>query len=155
MRFTGQLVQLKLDQVLFANQLKSHLRDLIEEGARVWLTAVLGRVPLWSGMARGSLLELSRLVNGTIILTPLRAKSRIPQGEVLGTATPNYDNTKVEIEIETNVPHYNLQEYTKPAKGGSPTAPWHSVEAGKIAFNEFSRTVTLPMPQIIPKIIRL
>lgn len=145
MKFTGQFVQIKLDQAQFAKELEKHLQKLIEEAATAWLAAVLGRVPLWSGMARASLLELSRLINGTVILTPLKAKSRIPQGEVLGTATPDYKPASVKITINTDVPHYNLQEYTQ---AGSPTAPWRSLEAGNKAYEEVAKNATLPIPRI-------
>lgn len=155
MRFTGQFVQLKLDQARFVTELREQLQKQLQEAASAWLAAVLGRVPLWSGMARASLLKLSRLINGTIILSPLKDISRIPQGEILGTATQEYTDTTTKITITTDVPHYNLQEYSKAPEGGSPSAPWHSLEAGKIAFDESAKKMILPTPKIQTSTIRV
>lgn len=147
MKFTGTFVGIKLDLSTYRQQLEDHLVQLLYRGARAWLQVVAGRegrVPLWSGMARGSLLELSELIDGTIILSPLRAKSRVSQGRTLGTAISEIDSEKVQLTIRTNVPHYSLQEYSRAARGGSPSAPWQSLQAGRIAFQFVTMNAKLP-----------
>jgi hypothetical protein len=133
LKFYGQFLGARIDLPSYREQLKEAMMHRLHEAADAWLQAVLGKVPLWSGMARGSLLELSELVNGTVVLTPLKAKSRIPEGKALGTAIEEIDNDRVTITIKTNVPHYNLQEYSS---SRSPTSPWQSLQAGASAFNK-------------------
>lgn len=153
MRFTGKYVGIKLDLSRYQQQLENYLVQSLHHGARAWLQAVAGRggrVPLWSGMARASLLELSELINGTVVLSPLRVKSRIPKGRALGTAVQEISPEKVQLTIETDVPHYNLQEYRRAAKGGSPRAPWLSLKVGAIAWKIATLGVKLPKPIFKP-----
>ena len=150
MKFTGTFVGIKLDLLLYQQQLQDYLVEILHEGAKAWLMAVAGRggrVPLWSGMARASLLELSELIDGTVVLSPLKAPSRVPQGRFLGTATQEISKSNVQITIETSVPHYTLQEYQRAKQGGSPRAPWQSLIAGAVAFQLATKNAKLPKPK--------
>ena len=147
MKFTGTFVGIKLDLSQYQQQLQNYLVEILHKGTKAWLKAVAGRggrVPLWSGMARASLLEVSELVDGTIVLSPLKAPSRVPHGRSLGKATQKISESSVEITIETSVPHYTLQEYQRAKQGGSPRAPWHSLLAGMIAFQFATKDAQLP-----------
>lgn len=149
MRFTGQFVGVKLDLQKYKTRLENYLLKRLHEAVKVWLQVVAGsggRVPLWSGMARASLLEVAQLVNGRIILSPLRTKSRIPEGKSLGTVRQIISDGEIIIRIETDVEHYNIQEYTKVVGRGSPTAPWYSREAGLIAFRASIQDLVLLQP---------
>lgn len=153
MRFTGTYTGIHFDLSDYEQQLGDYLIDALHEGAKAWLQAIAGRggrVPLWSGMARASLLELSELINGRIVVTPLRAPSRVSQGRPLGTAIQKISESKskVSIDIETNVPHYSLQEYQN--VGISPRAPWQSLLAGKLAFQTATANAKLPKPVFRP-----
>ena len=147
MKFTGKFLGAKIDIDKYQQQLREAMIDALEEGARIWLQAVVGRVPLWSGMARGSLLELSELVSGRVVFTPLKARSRVPAGRRLGTAEPKYEKDKVTIKITTDVPHYTAQEYRS---GISPSAPWRSLMAGAVAFKTYAESTKFLMPKIKP-----
>lgn len=151
MRFYGEFVSAKLNVEVYKKLVDDVLGNALLEGANIWLTAVTGRVPLWSGMARASLLELSRLINGKILLSPLKAKSRIPIGESLGSARVLSDFPSYIFEVATQVPHYTLQEFTSVSPRGSPTAPWRSFQAGQDAFFEYAKSVRLP-PVVFDKI---
>lgn len=149
MRFTGQFIGAKLDLRKYQTLLEDYLLRQLHEAVKAWLQVVAGsggQVPLWSGMARASLLEVARLVNGRIILSPLRAKSRIPEGKSLGTVQQTFGDGKIIIRIETDVEHYNIQEYRKVPGRGSPTAPWHSRVAGLIAFRACIQNLRLLQP---------
>lgn len=153
MRFTGNFVGVKLDLSQYQQQLEDYLVEILHRGTKAWLQAVAGRggrVPLWSGMARASLLELSQLIDGTIVLSPLKAPSRISQGRSLGTAVQEISKSNVQITIETAVPHYTLQESQRAKQGGSPTAPWRSLIAGKVAFQSATKDAKLPNPKFEP-----
>lgn len=152
MKFTGTFTGIKLDLSSYMRQLEEHLTSELHRVANAWLQVVAGsrgRVPLWSGMARASLLELSELINGRIVLSPKRAKSRVPQGRALGTAIPKITSSSAFITIITDVEHYSVQEYQKLAIG-SPRAPWHSLLAGELAYHEAARSTVLPPPILRP-----
>lgn len=151
MRFTGQFIGAKLDLQGYKTQLEDYLLKQLHEAIKAWLQVVAGsggRVPLWSGMARASLLEVAQLVNGRIVLSPLKGKSRIPEGQSLGTVQQIIENCKIIIRIETDVEHYNVQEYKKVSGRGSPSAPWHSRAAGLIAFQESIQNLMILLPHI-------
>ena len=98
MRFSGTFTGIKFDLSQYQRRLEDHLVELLHQGAKAWLGAVAGRggrVPVWSGMARASLLELSELINGTVVISPLKGKSRIPEGRALGSAEQEISKSNV------------------------------------------------------------
>jgi len=90
------------------------------------------------------------LIDGAIVISPLRVKSRIPQGKRLGVAIPEITPTNVKITIITDVKHYNIQEFRKVPSGGSPVAPWRSLKAGAAAYQAAASLVRLPIPKFKP-----
>lgn len=153
MKFTGKFIGAKLDLQKYKTQLETHLLQELHAAIKAWLQVVAGsggRVPLWSGMARASLIEIARLVNGRVVLSPLKGKSRISEGKALGTVRPEINNNKIIYHIETDVEHYNIQEYTKVSGRGSPSAPWNSRAAGLIAFRAAIQDLELLPPRFKP-----
>lgn len=151
MKFTGRFTGATLDTRAWRAQLRNHLEAKLNEGAKAWLGGVTGRVPVWSGMSQASLLKLSELVGGTIIISPKQGvKSRIPQGRDLGSATLVITDTDFTITIVTEVPHYTYQEYKK---GVSRTSPWFSQFAGNEAFRAVVQDVTIP-PLIFKPVVK-
>jgi len=154
MKITGQFVGLKLDSNAYLARLRKHLTKELQRVARAWLGGVTGRVPIWSGMSQASLLALSELANGKLVISPkANVKSRIPQGRALGTVIPKYGPDEFTFTIITDVEHYNIQEYSKVARGGSPSAPWRSLLAGELAFRTAAGAIVMP-PLIFTPIIK-
>ncbi|GAG59837.1 unnamed protein product, partial [marine sediment metagenome] len=141
MKFTGHFTGIKLDLEKYRQRLRDHMVVELHNIAKIWLSAVTGRVPVWSGMSQGSLLKLSEMVGGRIVISPL-VSSRVPKGRALGTAKPTYGPNDFIIEISTAVPHYVLQEYEN--VGISKSAPWLSFAAGASAYHQAVRTTRLP-----------
>jgi len=157
MKFFGEFIGASLDVNAYKALVDDYLTEKLREVVRLWIATVTGRVPLWTGMARASLIELSRLVNGKIILSPLKAKSRVPLGESMGTARVLTEFPYYIFEVAITVPHYTLQEFTNVRSitgRGSPSAPWRSFEAGQQAFFEYARTVRLPPVIYEPVVVR-
>jgi len=142
-KFTGQFTGAKLDLASYEKKMKARLEANLHMAANAWLKAASGRVPVWSGMARGSLLELTELIGGTLAITP-RVTSRIPLGQSLGTA----EQEDFIITITTAVPHYTLQEYKN--VGVSRSAPWHSLIKGADAYRHVTKDFKLLAPEIKP-----
>lgn len=155
MKFTGVFIGAKLDLQEYQSRLQEYLWQELKTAAKAWLAGTGGRVPVWSGMAKGSLLELSELINGTLVVSPLKVPSRIPLGRSLGTALPEITPTSAQITITTDVEHYNIQEVGRAAKGGSPSAPWRSLEAGADAYRGAVKDVRLPLPRFKPVITKV
>ena len=142
MNFTGQFIVTSFNLSAYEAQLDRYLTRELEKLVKVWLAAVTGRVPVWSGMARGSLLELSELVGGRIVIQP-KAKSRISEGRSMGSATQE----GYLITVISTVPHYR---YLESETGNSPTSPWLSFPAGARAYNRAIKDVKLPTPKFLP-----
>lgn len=142
--FKGSFAKIKLDVPAYIQSLDSSMQIVLEQAAREWVEAASGKVPVWSGMSRASLRPITRLANTTIVISPLQAKSRIPEGERLGEASLIASFPDYRLTITTSVPHYVIQDDHRVRRGGSPTAPWKSFEAGDAAFRNFIRNVPLP-----------
>lgn len=149
MKFTGQFVYPELESH-YKERLKDFLDKKLKEIAKIWIAAVTGRVPVWSGMSQGSLLKLVELVGGTLLITPVPGvDSRIFEGRALGQAIQRDFN----ITIILDVPHYNVQEYKD--VGISKSAPWKSLAAGQAAVEPIIKAVRLPAPKLITKTIKI
>ncbi len=146
MKFTGKFIGIKLDRRAYLTFLQEYLQKKLFEVTNVWLNATTGRVPVWSGMAKGSLLVLANLIDSTLLITPVRGvKSRINLGEAMGTAILDIETLGIAtITISTEVPHYVIQEFQN--VGVSKSAPWLSFEAGAAAYKVAVQTIKLPEP---------
>jgi hypothetical protein len=153
MKFTGSFIGLTLDHQDTLKALEEHLVSELHRCTDAWIQEIAGpggRVPLWSGMARASLMEVSQLVNSQIVISPLKAPSRVSEGAQLGTAEQTIRPDLYQIEIITDVEHWNIQEYERVSKGGSKTAPWRALEFASAAFLACAATVSLPVPVFKP-----
>lgn len=154
MKITGQFRGVRLDLRAWKRKIRKELEQKLNEAVLAWLEGVTGRVPVWSGMSQASLLAVTQMVGGTLVISP-RVTSRIPQGAALGTAEKTLTATDYTITIATSVPHYTFQESSKSSRGGSPTAPWQSLLAGAARFRETARSIQLPGLVFKPVVKRL
>ncbi len=127
----------------FEKQFKQEMTFNLHKVVKAWLMAATGRVPIWSGMAMGSLLEVSETVNGGLIVTPRSGiKSRISLGKSLGSADAVYGPNVYSMIIKSKVPHYVTQDVTN--VGVSLSAPWMSFPAGMLAAERVVINVSGP-----------
>ena len=143
-KFRGTFTTVNVDVNAYIATLDSFMQEKLEEAARRWVEAATGRVPVWTGMSRASLRPITKLANGTIVISPLQAKSRIPEGERLGDASLIARFPQYELKISTAVEHFVIQDETKVRRGGSPSAPWKAFEAGNAAMQAVLSEITLP-----------
>ena len=80
-KFKTQLPTLNIRQ--FKAQLERDLTDLLVRSATAWLQAGVFKVPVWSGAARSTFVDLASRVNFTLTITP---KSTAPDRRGLGKA---------------------------------------------------------------------
>jgi len=134
----------------FERQFKQGMTFNLHKVVRAWLMAATGRVPIWSGMAMGSLLEVSETVNGGLIITPRTGvKSRIGLGRSLGSADAEYGPNIYSMIIKSSVPHYITQDAS--FVGVSLTAPWMSFPAGMAAAKKAALSIKVSGPEIKTK----
>lgn len=155
-KFKIGLVKLKFDREGMSKATHAALQTIMRGGAREWLRATFIHVPVWTGMARGSLKfaqgyggVLSRVLNVAIPITPhARArktwrKSPEAGGNLSQFAFVHTDKIN-RFRFKTDTFHYWHNEFfarTDPgASGQQIIAPWHSFEYGKAAFRRYLKT---------------
>ncbi len=131
----------------FERQLKREMTLNLHKVVKAWLMAATGRVPVWSGMALGSLLAVSETVGGGLLITPREGvMSRIGLGRGLGTADAKYGPDEYSMIIKSKVKHYAEQDVAY--VGVSKSAPWMSFPAGMAAARKAASTIRLSGPKI-------
>lgn len=152
--FTGNLVQLSFNKDKYIKTLDETLKRQIRNAAREWLRAVLPRVPVWTGTARGTLLPLSRMLNVRNQIKPIKKKRGF--GPNVGSDFGEFaflDGTNGEygFAYEINLAYFQENEFS-PAppkyKLTNPT-PWHSFLAGDKAFHAYLDEI---LPKRLPKL---
>jgi len=151
MKFTGTFTGGTISAEKYSTRLQSYLKEKILDITGYWLTAVTDLVPIWSGMAQGSLTDVAELVGTNLLIAPVAgAPDRSFIGSMQGHAILDAEIVGlVTVEISTSVPHYVLQEYEN--VGVSPSAPWESFTAGAGTFKVLATEVKIPKPIIQPK----
>jgi len=131
----------------FNKQFKAEMTKNLHEVVRAWLMAATGRVPVWSGMAMGSLLEVSETVNGGLIVTAKQGiPNRVAAGRALGDAIATYGPNEYAMIIKSSVPHYVTQDAA--FVGVSKSAPWQSFPAGLAAAEKAKSNIKVSGPEL-------
>ena len=134
MKFTGHFTGIKHNDRVFLNRLQVRLKQYLFDAAESWLEGAESCVPVWTGMAKGSLLEMAFLLNTELTIVPAgrAGDDRIELGQSLGTGVFAPDTISPTITITTKVPHYVTQEHHNVKV--SKSAPWKSFDCGKEMF---------------------
>lgn len=162
MKIKIKLVYLKLNQGAFTKALTESLEVQNRQAARAWLKAVLTKVPVWTGEARGSLRPLGQFLRVAIPISPIsasrEAKRAISEGHTAeaGEAQGHFQfknegGKRFVFIFNTDVAHYLINEFynVKPPINLIQPAPWFSFRAGKIAYKQY---LSDNLKQKIPKI---
>lgn len=149
---------LKLNKEKYLKTVNEQLDIAIRNAARAWLRAVLTRVPVYTGEARGSLVPLGQFLKVAVDTTPnpnARAhghKSGRAEGEAQGHFQFEHLKTLIRFVFETDVLHYILNEkfnMNPPIHLTHLPRPWDSMTVGKEAFFEYLRT---DLPKRLPSL---
>lgn len=162
-RIHTNLYGLKFSKDPFYKTMDAAILRLIRVAAREWLRAMIVRVPVWSGMARGSIKfasgpngNLSRFLNVAIPIVPhpgARTKYKNAEaGAKYGHWNITSGNHNYRFFFRSDVLHYIHNEFfarTDPGAGGQQiVAPWHSLEVGAEAFNAAIEKGKSSLPRI-------
>lgn len=95
MKFTAKFQLPELNIRKFKQQLDRKLSDLLVESAIAWLQAGAFKVPVWSGAARSTFLDLASRVNFSIEISPVAsAPDRRSLGRSQGTGELKIDKKR-------------------------------------------------------------
>lgn len=162
---------------LDAEAMKKAVREAIEirsrEAARAFVRAAMPRVPVQTGMARGSFLNIGRALKVAIPIKPNPYRKRVRKngstymqkikwyyppdksgrmsktpesGAKLSSDVPFFawqNSGKYVFNFQSAVNHFNLNDHYHIASG-----PWHALEAGKDAYIAEMAKIRNTLPKI-------
>lgn len=151
---------IKIDNEAYRRAVTNYILNKMYDAARAFVRAAIPKVPVDTGMARGTFLNVGRLLNVTI---PINIKSVgklynnrgqiLPKQPESGAALAikadralRFQGDTFIFEFNQDVFHYNLNEFFG---GHAPTAPWRSYVVGQEAYNRsFASNFIKEFPQI-------
>lgn len=162
-RFTGRFFQVDFDERGYKKTHDEAMKTQIRQAARAWLRAVIPRVPVYTGMARGSLVPLARFLKIAIPIRPAaNAKKRKPLAgyslnDGISQGAFSFDDNQNGVytfSFDTKVLHFYLND-TFDTKGAGMVnlihdTPWDAIKAGDAAFRAYIDKV---LPQRLPKLV--
>lgn len=156
--FTIKVKILKFDDKGYTEELGKVLEVQTRQAAKEWLRSVVKEVPVYSGESRGSLLPLGRFLRVSIPIDPVEAAiKRYPNGVAKGEEQQLYQFKSTEsiytFKFNTFVPQYLTNEFNR-GLGQPPLihlTPWHSLEEGKIAFQQYLRE---NLKEKVPRVLK-
>lgn len=152
----------------YTKKLDSALQALNRNAARAWVKAVILRVPVWTGMALGSVKfaqgsngVLSRYLNVSIPINPREhRKGKSPErGGTWAFYRFTASRHIYRFTFRSDLVYYIHNEFfarTDPgASGQQIIAPWHSLEAGEAAYRQAIRSGISKLPKVRDNLIKV
>lgn len=141
----ASFVDLKFDEKGFRKSVDMLMEQQMRMAARAWLRAVIPHVPVYTGMARGSLQPLGKFLKVSVPINPYAFRKGM--GPAAGASKSLFSFTKTNgiytFEFDSQVMHYKINEfYNVPLPLIHPT-PWRSFEYGNAAFQKYVSTALL------------
>jgi hypothetical protein len=143
LKFSIKLTNLEINTGQFTDDLAKFLEIQSRKAAREWLRAVLLKVPVFTGEARGSLKPLGQFLKVAVPIKPVAIrKGHSPE---TGAAQSSFSFSKISpyyIEFIFNeaVVHYLINEFydvNPPINLTHLPRPWFSFNDGKIAYQKY------------------
>lgn len=153
MRIYGTIDVLKFDSKGYSAALKKAIEVQFRQAARAFIRAAVPLIPVDTGMARGSFLNIGRFLKVAVPINPLRRGQRYYPGGLPKTpqaganlSTPiteifTWDGDKLAFTFQSKVLHLTLEDHIGVR---SPTAPWKAFDAGRDAFMSTLHGMKLP-----------
>lgn len=154
MRFRGRFSIPQFDDKKFSDKFISQIQVEQRNAARAWLTAVIPKVPVWAGTARGTLKPLGRFLRVAVPISPVVVKPRL--GPEVGAAKSSFKfarrGKRFIFLVENDVDHFirnNFHEAPNPPFKLKTPTPWNAYEAGQEAYEAYIKEV---IPKKLPRI---
>jgi hypothetical protein len=147
----GTFTKLSIDPGRFTKTLDKTMEVQLRQAARTWLRAVILRVPVWTGTARGTLRPLGQFLRVSIPISPVKFKKGF--GPDVGARKSLYDfskrGTTYAFEFDQELAYYSLNDFFQVNLPLRNPTPWGSFKAGEAAFNKYIAT---ELPKRLPKV---
>lgn len=154
-----QTIKLKGD---WTKTIDERFQTISRKGARAYLRALITQVPVWTGMARGSIKFargpngfLAQYLNVAIPIVPHpQARFIAGKNQYAGGAYGRYNFTSgrhiYQFRFRSDVVHYILNEFfaRPPTVNQQIEAPWHSQEVGVAAFQSTVKAEMDALPSV-------
>jgi hypothetical protein len=142
MLFKGRVSFPRLDVESYTEAMEAIVRTQMRQAAREWLRAVIPRVPVWTGMARGTLQPLGRFLKVAVPIHPVAVRPGMGPG--VGARKSHFSfperDHRFYFQWSTDVFHFIQNEFYQapnpPFRLRHPT-PWNAILAGKAAFDRY------------------
>jgi|SRR5581483_3746129 len=132
---------LKFDESGYSKTVKKFAEVALRNAARRFIREAIQSVPVQTGMARGSYLNVGRLLRVAIKINPTVFGAKYhgqPKTPELGASLSEFgfrnQGDLYIFEFGTDVEHYNINEFFG---GHSPSAPWFSFDKGRKAAEKY------------------
>ncbi len=138
--------EMHFKQKEFSAYFRSEMQIQMRQAARAFLRAVIKRVPVDTGEARGTLLPLGRFLNVAVPISPKRSENNKDAGTGEMNSPLIFDfeseDTGEYFTIEAlQLFHYIWNEfYAHNYSNPQIEPPWHSIQDGVDAFMEYLKT---------------
>ena len=139
------LPEIKFNRTGYSKNVRQIIEARFREAVRAFVRVAAPKVPVETGMARGSMLELARAVNkrANLKINPTRTNQTYYHSD--GTRHPKTKETGAQFapfllgwqtptEYVFNYANEILHYFQDERKGASPASPWGSWKAGMAAF---------------------
>lgn len=154
-----QLSNIELNKGQYTKALFDTLDTQNRQAARAWLRAVLLRVPVFTGQARGSLKPLGQFLKVAVPINPVAHRSGY--GPEYGASQSSFEFTRgyiTEFVFNEAVIHYLINEFydvNPPIHLTHSPRPWASFEQGKLAYRAYLKQyLKEKLPQISKYMLR-
>lgn len=148
----GFMTQLTINPQRYTKTLDKVMDTQLRQGARAWLRAVLVKVPVWTGMSRGSLRPLGAFLRVAVPITPKVTRSGMGPDEGAKRSSFKFgkEGTEYFFSFDEQVAHYTINEFfnVSPPLNLITPGPYGSFEAGAEAFQDYIET---ELPKRLPR----
>lgn len=141
LRIKSTLPKIKFDNTGYTKAVRNHIEIQFRHAMRAFVKAAYPKIPVWTGMARGSLTGLADELGVKVPIAPIAQNEyyylgdgeKIPKTPASGRALTYYNKGwqghKYNFEISTDVKHLQIGEVA-----GSNSPPWQAYATGLEAF---------------------
>jgi hypothetical protein len=147
----GVFNKLSIDPGRFTKTLDKTMEVQLRQAARAWLRAVVLKVPVWTGTARGTLRPLGQFLRVSIPISPVKRKRGFGPdiGAQRSAFSFNKTATTYSFEFDQQLAYYAVNDFYHVNLPLINPTPWGSFRAGEAAFNKYVQTV---LPERLPRV---
>lgn len=164
----GELYGLKIGTGKYTKALEDKLERLIKQAAKEWMRAVILRVPVLTGFAKGSIKfaggDLASFLNVSVPINPISKNTRYyrhstgrrtektpEKGGLYSTYNFTSEQHRFRFNYRNNISYFLVNDFF----GKGTHTPWNSMIEGRRAFSKYIRENLISLPKILDSKIKV